>query len=320
MNKTNWAFVGTGMIASSIAALIQNSEGHTIQTVYNRTFEKAEKLAESVGAKACHTLKEAVLASNIEMVYIAVTAESHYEMAKACIELGKPVLLEKPFCISRAEAELLFAFAKEKGVYIAEGMWSWYNPVNLKTKEWIKEGKIGRIRSARLSYCAPVLDAFPRLRDPARAGGALMDNGIYPLSFCYHLFGKPERVYCTGSLENGVDLEELVTLEYDDFSAVCDISLLKEMESDLTIEGELGTITTNMYHAAAETVLTYKDGTAENFKGYGMFDVEFTVTAKEVSEGHKTGQMVPAEATLNVLGIMDECRKQMNLVFPFEQK
>jgi sugar phosphate isomerase/epimerase len=167
----HWAFIGAGSVAKNTAKAIIPTSKHRIETVYTRTFEHADTFADKFGAQACTSLVEAVQNERVEGVYVASTADSHFEIARQCLVIGKPVLLEKPFTINRQQAEELFALAEEKALYLAEAMWSWYSPVAQQMKQWLDEGKIGNVKQVTLTYSMPVHRFFPRLTDPVRAGG-----------------------------------------------------------------------------------------------------------------------------------------------------
>ena len=317
-----WAYIGAGTIAGQTADQIRKTGSHKIVTVYNRTFSKAETFAVKYGAKACMTIEEAVTESGVEGVYIATTANNHYQAAKECLELGKAVLLEKPFTITKAEAEELVKLAREKKVYLAEAMWTWFSPVALQVKKWVQSEEVGKIKNIKLTYSMPVVKFFPRLTDPNLAGGALLDCGVYPITYCYNLFGKPEKVECVGTLKGGVDEEEDVTLTYSNgmkVTAVISIIRSKGLEN-LVITGENGTVKCFFYHATKKATLIRSTGQKIVFKGNGGFDNEFTRVAEEILNGQTESNYVPLQATLDNMEVLDECRRQMGLIYPFEEK
>ena len=315
-----WAYIGAGIIAGQTANQIHKTGSHRIVTVYNRTFSKAETFASKYGAKPCRSIEEAVTAEGVEGVYIATTANNHYEAAKECLELGKAVLLEKPFTITKAEAEELVKLAREKNVYLAEAMWTWFSPVALQVKKWVQSEEVGKIKNIKLTYSMPIVKYVPRLADPNLAGGALIDCGIYPITYCYNLFGKPEKVECVGTLKGGVDMEEDVTMTFSDgmkVTAVISIERSKGLEN-LVITGENGTVKCFFYHAARKATLIRSSGQKIVFKGNGGYDNEFTLVAEEILNGQTESNYVPLQATLDNMEVLDECRRQMGLVYPFE--
>lgn len=315
-----WAYIGAGQIAKQTANKILKTGNHKIVSVYNRTFSKAEAFAKKYGANAFSTMEAAVLAEGVEGVYIATTANNHYLAAKECLELGKPVLLEKPFTITKAEAEELVNLARKKKVYLAEAMWTWFSPVAEQVKKWVQSDEVGKIKDIKITYKMAIKKHFPRLGDPNLAGGALLDMGVYPITYCYNLFGQPNKVECSGTLSGGVDLEEDVTLTYlDGMKVTASISMVrwKGLEN-IVITGENGTVKCFFYHAAKRATLIRSKGKKVVFKGNGGFDNEFTRVAEEILMGQTESCYVPLQATLDNMATLDECRRQLGLIYPFE--
>ena len=192
-------------------------------------------------------------AEGVNAAYIAVTADKHLDYIRLCLNAGVPVLCEKPFTVNAGEAEQAFALAKEKGLYLCEAMWTWFNAPALTVRTWLP--KIGAVKKVTAKYCVPI-SGNPRLVDPARLGGALVDIGVYPIRYTYELFGMPKKIVCEGSVEGGVDHKEKVTLFYDGFEAVLEIDMDEFKGEEFVIEGEKGCIRVPWFHAAQEVLLT----------------------------------------------------------------
>ena len=139
---------------------------------------------------------------------------SHYEYVKLALELGKPVLCEKSFTTDAGHAEELIRLAEEKGVYLAEAMWTWFSPVANKVSQWLSDGEFGEIHTVIAHYHFNSQGYAPRATDPNRAGGALLDVGVYPITYLYRLFGMPVEIKSCGVLKNGIDLYEDVALTF----------------------------------------------------------------------------------------------------------
>ena len=160
------------------------------------------------------------------------------------------------------------------------------------------------------------------MTDPHRAGGALLDVGVYPITYIYRLFGKPERVECTGILEGGIDLSEDVKMIYADdqsYTATISIADFKGLEH-LQLKGDKGRVKYYFFHCANKVKLIRTQGKKEVFKGDGGYVNEFNLVAEEIRNGLTESRYVPKQATMDVMEILDECRKQMNLVYPFENE
>ena len=134
----NWCFIGTGQIARKVAKELVTNPGHTIVSVFNRTKAKAEKFAKIYNSTVYESALEAINDPRVDGVYIATTNETHFYFAKLCLENHKPVLCEKPITGNTKELKELIKLSQENNTLLKEAMWTWFNPVSNKVKEWIK--------------------------------------------------------------------------------------------------------------------------------------------------------------------------------------
>ena len=317
----SWCFIGTGTLARQVAAQITATDRHRIASVYSRRYEAAEAFAGQYGAQAFETAEAAM--ERADAVYVVTPHPSHYAYVRMAIELGKPVLCEKPFTVAADETRELFGLAREKHVYIVEGMWTWFAPVALKVKEWPDQYAVGSIVHVTTSMLVNVIHYAPRLTDPELAGGAILDSGVYPITYLYRLFGKPEHVACSGRIEHGVDLSDEIDLTFRN-GQTHHISLAIDSDAGMNficIEGEKADIRIDHFHYADHAELRTKDGQViERFDGKTTMLNEFDKVAEEIRQGRTESAYVPPEATMDVMDIMDACRQQIGLVYPFEQK
>ncbi len=314
----NWAYIGSGSIAKNTARSIEKGE-HGIVAVYSRTYSKAEAFAKKHGATAYRTFEEAVNDERVDGVYIATPHTSHLEYAIKALEMKKPVLCEKPVGVSKKEAERMINTAKENGVYFCEAMWTWFSDVALTVKKWIDEKRIGEIKSVVIDYSFPglMMNKNSRVLTPETAGGGLLDVGIYPITYCYRLFGMPKSISCSGELKGGIDIKETVILDYGSFKCKLNISLDK-LKEGCKIEGAKGSISIPMFHMAWKATLK-SAGEKEIFRGKTDYLTEFSAVADEIRSGKTESEFIPFSSTLSCLEIIDECRKQLGLVYPFEK-
>lgn len=321
-NKFKWCFIGTGTLAKKVAKEILASGKHEILSVYTRNLEKGKAFTDQFGGTAYATPEEAMQAEGVQGVYVVTPHSAHYEYTKLAIELGKPVLCEKAFTTDANQAKELFTLAKEKGVYVVEGMWTWFSPVAHQVKKWLDEGAFGEIQKVLLTYHMDVRNYAPRLTDPNLAGGALLDIGVYPITYLYRLFGKPVKVECKGIVESGIDWEEDVYLTFENEKTYLASISMRDMKGleKLLIEGSEASVHLNWYHLANRVALKKGFFRNEKFTGDGSMLNEFNLVAEEIISGRKESKYVPPQATIDVMEIMDECRRQMNLVYPFEHE
>lgn len=318
MSKFRWAYIGSGNIAASTARSIERGD-HCITAVYGRNAQKVEQFAKKHKARAYTDFDACVTADDVDAVYIATPHTSHLDYAIRAMELGKPVLCEKPVGVTLAEVEKMVDCAKKNDVYYCEAMWTWFSNVAIKVKEWAQSSKLGKVKEVVIDYAFPgiMMSKNSRVLTPSTAGGALLDIGIYPITYCYNIFGAPDRVECNGTLKDGIDIAETVVLYYGDMKCTLNMSLccLKE---GCKIVGENGTINVPMFHMASKAVMK-ANGKKTVFRGKTDYRTEFTIVADEIKSGKTESDYIPFESTMAVMRIMDECRRQMNLVYPFEK-
>lgn len=318
MKSFRWAYVGSGNIAKSTARSITRGE-HTITIVYSRNAEKAAAFAKKYGAQTVDSF-DALLASDAyDAVYIATPHTSHKAYAVQALQAGKPVLCEKPVGVSTAEVEAMLDTAAAQHTYFCEAMWTWFSDVAITVKRWIDENRIGDVKSVHIDYAFPglMMSKQSRVLMPETAGGALLDIGIYPITYCYNLFGYPKAIRCDGTLRGGIDIAETVVLSYDGFDCTLEMSLGK-LKEGCRIVGTKGEIVLPMFHMASLATLKTEKG-KERFHGKTDYLTEFTRAASEIREGKIQSAYVPWQATKDCMRMMDECRRQMGLVYPFER-
>lgn len=319
MEKFRWAYIGSGNIAESTAREIVKGN-HSITSVYSRNYDRAAAFSAKYNAQAFDDFDSAVNREDVDGVYIATPHTSHVEYAVRAMELGKAVLCEKPVGVTTKNVDILIDTARKTQVYFCEAMWTWFSDVALKVREWVRNGEIGEIESVTINYAFPgiMMPKTSRVLTPSTAGGALLDIGIYPITYCYNLFGMPDNVICGGKLKNGIDIKETVVLEYKGFECKLNMSLCSLKENCL-LKGKKGKISLPVFfHMASKAILKNKNGRIV-FNGKTDYLTEFTRAAEEIRAGRTESEYIPFSSTRACMEIMDECRRQMNLVYPFER-
>lgn len=318
MSKFRWAYIGNGSIAASTARSIEKG-AHTITAVYGRNEEKAKAFAKKHKAKAYTDFEKCIMADDVDAVYIATPHTSHVDYAYRAMQMGKPVLCEKPVGINLSEVECMINASKEYDVYFCEAMWTWFSKVAMKVKEWVQSGEIGEVTDVVIDYAFPgiMMSKNSRVLTPSTAGGALLDIGIYPITYCYNIFGMPDKIECNGTLKNGIDIAETVVLRYGKMKCTLNMSLCY-LKEGCKITGTKGSINIPMFHMASRAVMT-QGRKKKTYRGKTNYLIEFTHVADEIKAGKKESDFIPFETTLATMHIMDECRQQMGLVYPSEQ-
>ena len=218
MKKINIAILGAGSIANMMGVTVQKMDTVTAYAVASRDLGRAQSIAHKYGfEKAYGSYEEMLSDPNVDLVYIATPHSLHAENARQCLEAGKHVLCEKSFTVTALEARSITTLAKEKNLLLTEAIWPRYMPMARTIKDFVNSGKIGRIHSltCNLGYHIAHIE---RIQDPALAGGALLDVGIYTLSFASLIMGNDVKKITSTAVMNdrGVDLKSTTTLTYSD--------------------------------------------------------------------------------------------------------
>ena len=211
MSNFSWGILGTGGIAQAFVDDLQLAEGHSIGAVGSRSISKAQEFAKLLpGAVAYGSYEELVHDKNIDAIYVATPHPMHEEHTLLALNAGKPVLCEKPFAISAKQAQLMIDTARENKVALLEAMWTRYLPHIATVREILNAGTLGQIQTVEADHGQRLADRnIPRLMDPALGGGALLDLGIYPVSFLHLVLGTPTHITARAVMtDRGVDAQE----------------------------------------------------------------------------------------------------------------
>ena len=321
-----WGIIGTGRIAHKFAKALVNCENAVPLAVASRTRQKADDFAaEYHFQKAYGSYAELAQDPEVDVVYIATPMSAHYHDAKLCLENGKHVLCEKSVTLNSQQLEELLELAKRNGLFFMEAMWMKCRPVYRKAIEWIREGKIGNICCIKADFCNLVpYNPDDRLFRADCGGGALLDLAVYPLTLAHDVMGVPSSVKAYAHVRNGIDLSNTILLQYDDAFAAVESSFEYPSRNHAMISGSEGMILfgdgfhhaneVHLYDRSLHLIETY---TAEDrINGY---EYEIEEVMRCLRNGLQDSMLVPQRATLEVMQIMDECRKQWRMQFPGEE-
>lgn len=318
--------LGAGNIASIMARTISQMENATCYAVAARDEERAEKFAKAYGVEKAYGSYEALVKDEeVELIYIATPHSHHYEHAKLCIEHGKAVLCEKAFTRNAKEAKEILALAKEKGVFITEAIWTRFMPSRKMINDLLASGIIGKpmTLTANLGY---VIAHKERIAEPALAGGALLDIGLYPLNFALMVFGNEfDKITSTAILsEKGVDLQNSITLSYKTGEmAVLNSTTLALSDRQGIISGDKGyMIIENINNCERIRIFNTERQeikcveVPQQITGY-EYEVEAAIRA--IQAGKLECEEMPHEETIRVMEMMDALRKEWGVSYPGEE-
>lgn len=189
MDKIRWGILSTGTIAQNFAATARAMGDITLHAVASRGKAAADAFADAYGIAVRHGSYEALAADpDVDIVYVATPHSRHYEDMIMLIDAGKHVLCEKSFTTDAAQAEEIFARAKERGVFVMEAFWTKFIPLYRQVEKMTAEGKIGEIRMVTAQY-GYTTAREARKFDAQLAGGTLLDIGVYAIGFACMMLG-----------------------------------------------------------------------------------------------------------------------------------
>lgn len=325
------AILGAGVIARSMCRTIRGMKeaGRPVElyAVASRDIDKAIRFAREQGVKRAYgSYEELVQDPAVELVYIATPHSHHAEHMKLCIEHGKPILCEKSFTANAKQAAEVLALAKEKGVYVAEAIWTRYMPARRIINDLIAQDAIGEpyLLTSNLCY---TIEQVERIRQPELAGGALLDVGVYTLNFASMVFGNDiaSMESHVEMLPTGVDRTENITIRYGSGKvAMLMSSAAFDSDRRCVIYGTKGWITVdNVNNPAVIEVFDKHDrqrparhiDVPEQITGY-----EYQVEAclRDIPLGRLEPEEMPHTEVLEIMRQMDALRAQWGMKYPFE--
>ncbi|MCJ7581719.1 MAG: Gfo/Idh/MocA family oxidoreductase [Candidatus Aminicenantes bacterium] len=323
--KINWGILATGGIAAAMAKGLALVPDAHLAAVGSRTQKAADQFGLRFGIpKRYGSYEDLARDPEIDVVYVSTPHNLHYENCLMLINEGKDVLCEKPFTINAVQAAEVIALAREKKRFVLEAMWTRFLPAIVKVREILREGHLGEIRMFNASFgFKAAFDPLHRLFNPSLGGGALLDVGVYPVSFASMVFGEPSQISSQCFLgKTGVDEQAAVLFRYGRGQmAVLAAAVRTEIPQDAYIIGTEGTL---CIHAPwwQSRKLSLRIGKREKvfvvpFKGNG-FSFEAEEVMRCLREGRLESDILPLDETLAIMKTMDFIRSQWGLKYPME--
>ena len=321
-----WGIIGTGGIAKAFARDLSFFNNHIVQAVGSRSSEKATDFAlEFPTCTPYGSYEELVADPMIDAVYVATPHTEHMANTLLALNAGKPVLCEKPFAVNAIEVQAMVAAARASNVALLEAMWTRFLPHISKVRELLASGVIGEIVNVEADHGQYLLDLnIPRLIEPSLAGGALLDLGIYPVSFASMVLGTPSRITARSTKAfTGVDGQTSIILEYPSGAqALLNTTNLAATPNRALIVGTDARIEIDRtFYNPANMRLVLRDGTTTEFpnsyRGHGLreqaAELERMVRNAEIESPLLTHKM-----SIEIMQTLDEIRNQIGLRYPFE--
>ncbi|MGO2745297.1 Gfo/Idh/MocA family protein [Microbacterium sp.] len=328
MTGLRWGILATGGIAHSFASDLRTA-GLDLVAVGSRSQASADAFAAEFSIPRAHASYEALVADpDVDIIYVSTPHPMHHAGAKLALENGKHVLVEKAFTLNQSEAEDLQRIASERGLLAMEAMWTRYLPHMVRIREIIAAGALGEIRAVSADH-TQLLPSDPthRLNALELGGGALLDLGIYPVSFIWDILGAPETIQATARLgETGADAEVATIMTHA--GGALSTSLSSSRAAGPNVAAIIGTDARieidRVWYVPTSFRVVAPDGSireeyVSEVDGRGM---QYQALAAErlVRAGLLEGDILPLAESVAIMGTLDEIRAQIGVRYPSEER
>ena len=327
MNTVKWGIIGAGQIASKFATALNSLDHAELTAIASRDLQRAKEFAGRFCIKKAYGSYEEMLRdSEIDVIYIGTPHTEHKAHARLCIEAGKGVLCEKPFTLNYSEAKELVTLAESNNVFLMEAMWTKFLPATRIVKQWISNKVIGEVKYMNMSFgFRAEFDPDSRLFNPRLGGGALLDVGVYPLSYVIYLMGRlPDKISSNAYIgKSNVDELNVITLQYKEgMLASISSAISAATGNDAVIIGDKGRIVIPNFWTAESAEVYDAGGKLVDTFFHPFTTNGYVYEAEEVNrcmlEGKKQSDIIPLNDTLDIIRIMDEIRADWGLIYPSE--
>lgn len=318
-----WGILGTGFIAGLQTQDLKEN-GFTVQAVGSRSLDSSKAFAEQHGIPTAHgSYEDLVSDPDVDVIYIATPHPMHHANALLALNAGKHVLVEKSFTMNAREAAEVTEAAAAKRLVALEAMWTRFLPHMVRIREIIASGTIGEVRKVVASHNQSLpQDPAHRLNDPALGGGALLDLGIYPISFAFDILGTPSTIHASASMTaTGVDRQTAAIFEYDGGAqALVDCELDAASANRALVIGSKGWIDIEhtWYNPVPFTVFAQDGSVLERFdEPVNSRGMQFQAAELErlAAAGETAGTILPPSESVAIMAAMDEIRRQIGLSY-----
>ncbi|SDW80318.1 Predicted dehydrogenase [Marinococcus luteus] len=318
----NWGIIGTGNIAGKFAKALNDEHGG-LHSVCSRTMDKAENFAGDFNIEhPFDSLNKFLEDEALDIVYIATPHTNHYDIARQCLESGKHVFCEKAITVNKQQLDELTALASDLDLVLLEAVTLYFHPLHRVLQQKIAEGVIGNVRSINVTFgTIKEYDTTNRFFNPDLAGGAMLDIGVYALSFArFFLQEQPQEVTTIGEMAgSGVDDQSGIVLKNSRGQmATIQLSFSSRLPKRGIIAGDKGSITVDNFPRADEAVIEYTSGESE-LVAEGETPKALHYEIREMERYVSSGDYAPLlQYSSDVMALMDESRRQWNFRYPFE--
>lgn len=323
-----WGILGPGGIAHAFARDLPKAQHARLVAVASRSRDRAQAFGARYGVapEHCHEGYGQLAADpEVDAVYVATPHPMHFEDARLCLEAGKAVLCEKAFTVNAAQAQALVDLARARQVPLVEAMWTRWLPATRRLRELLRSGTIGEPRMLRADFGFRAdYDPEHRLFKPELGGGALLDLGVYTVSFASMLFGEPDSVQAAGTLApSGVD-EQVGLLLGHPGGALAVLSCATRTATDQAayLYGTAGHIRVGPHFFHARQLTICRPGQPDEVLDL-PFEGGYQFEADEVGcllrEGRTESETMPLDESVAIMRTLDRARAQLGVRYPGEE-
>ncbi|MFI5909957.1 Gfo/Idh/MocA family protein [Dactylosporangium sp. NPDC051541] len=322
-----WGIIAPGWIAGQFADAVHKYSKSTVAAVGSRSQPRAEEFAARYGARAYGSYEALVADDGIDAVYVASPHSHHAEQARLALRAGKPVLIEKAFTQNAAQAAELVDLAGASGLLLMEAMWSRFLPHYDVVRQLLADGALGEVQTTAGDH-GQYFDIAPahRLLNPDLAGGALLDLGIYPVSFTSFVLGAPDEIQATGTMTaTGVDAQVTAVLRTGAAHGIVSTTQTAKTPTTASVSGTAARIEIagDFYVPQAVRLTTRTGETQESaapaIAGHEGLVYQAAHFAELLRAGSTESPLLPLAETLTIMRTLDEIRRQIGLVYPNER-
>jgi len=319
---TRWGLMATGGIARTFAQDLAHVPDASLAAVGSRSQSSADAFGDEFDVPSRHGSYEALVADpSVDAVYVSPPHPFHRDATLLALRAGKAVLCEKPFAMDHAEAAEMVDVARSSGTLLVEAMWTRFLPTMVRVREILAAGTLGElvyVTAEHGQWFAP--DPSHRLFAPALGGGALLDLGVYPVSFAHMVLGTPSRITAVGERAfTGVDRTTSAILQYESGAhAVITTSLSAASNNPAVIYGSEARLELDgwFYTPTSFRVVSRAGEVLESYQppagGRGMEHAAIEV-GRCLRDGLTESPLMPLDETLAVMATLDEIRRQIGL-------
>ena len=326
MTRLRWGILGPGGIAHAFTSDII-AAGLEVTAVGSRSAEKSAEFAQRYGIARAHGSYDDLVADpDVDIVYIATPHPFHAEQAILALRAGKHVLVEKPFTLTAAEAAAVREVAEDQGLLAMEAMWTRYLPHMARIRELIADGTLGEVRAVTADHTQLISsDPAHRLNALDLGGGALLDLGVYPVSFAYDILGEPLSITSAGRLgETGADTEVATIMVHA--NGAVSTSLSSSRAAGPNTAAVIGTAARieidRVWYSATSFRVTAPDGTIieeyrSEIEGRGM-QYQAIAAERAIAAGATATDLLTIDESVAIMESLDEIRDQIGVRYPGE--